>query len=78
MVVLFIDTCNRMLAVGLEKDGKLIYKKEYDAFKKQSELLAKAKVQQQDSTNPLDQKVENPLDKVEDNNPFKNEGSNNE
>lgn len=41
MVVLFIDTCNRMLAVGLEKDGKLIYKKEYDAFKKQSELLAK-------------------------------------
>ena len=41
MVVLFIDTCNRMLAVGLEKDGKLIYKKEYDAFKRQSELLAK-------------------------------------
>ena len=41
MVTLFIDTCNRMLAVGLEKDGKLIYKKEYDAFKKQSELLAK-------------------------------------
>lgn len=41
MVVLFIDTCNRMLAIGLEKDGKLIYKKEYDAFKKQSELLAK-------------------------------------
>jgi tRNA threonylcarbamoyl adenosine modification protein YeaZ len=30
-----------MLAVGLEKDGVLIYKKEYDAFKKQSELLAK-------------------------------------
>ena len=41
MVVLFIDTCNRMLAVGLEKDGVLVYKKEYDAFKKQSELLAK-------------------------------------
>lgn len=41
MVTLFIDTCNRLLAVGLEKDGKLIYKKEYDAFKKQSELLAK-------------------------------------
>ena len=40
MVVLFIDTCNRMLAVGLEKDGVLIYKKEYDAFKRQSELLA--------------------------------------
>lgn len=40
MVVLFIDTCNRMLAVGLEKNGKLVYKKEYDAFKKQSELLA--------------------------------------
>lgn len=41
MVVLFIDTCNRMLAIGLEKDNKLIYKKEYDAFKKQSEYLAK-------------------------------------
>ena len=41
MVVLFIDTCNRMLAIGLAKDDKLIYKKEYDAFKKQSELLAK-------------------------------------
>ena len=41
MVVLFIDTCNRMLAIGLEKDDKLIYKKEYDAFKRQSELLAK-------------------------------------
>ena len=41
MVTLFIDTCNRLLAVGLEKEGKLIYKKEYDAFKKQSELLAK-------------------------------------
>ena len=40
MVVLFIDTCNRLLALGLEKDGCLIYKKEYDAFKKQSELLA--------------------------------------
>mgnify|MGYP006864461387 CR=1 FL=1 len=33
MVVLFIDTCNRLLGVGLEKDGKLIYKKEYDMFK---------------------------------------------
>lgn len=41
MVVLFIDTCNRLLGVGLEKDGVLIYKKEYDAFKRQSELLAK-------------------------------------
>ena len=41
MVTLFIDTCNRMLAVGLAKDNQLIYKKEYDAFKKQSELLAK-------------------------------------
>ena len=40
MVVLFIDTCNRLLGVGLEKDGVLVYKKEYDAFKKQSELLA--------------------------------------
>lgn len=41
MVVLFIDTCNRLLALGLEVNGKLVYKKEYDAFKKQSELLAK-------------------------------------
>ena len=41
MVTLFIDTCNRMLAVGLAKGDKIIYKKEYDAFKKQSELLAK-------------------------------------
>ena len=51
----------------------------YDAYKQQSELLAKAKSSQpQDSTNPLDQKVENPLDKVEENNPFKDEGNNNE
>lgn len=41
MVVLFIDTCNRKLVVGLAKDDKLVYKLEYDAFKKQSELLAK-------------------------------------
>lgn len=41
MVVLFIDTCNKMLAVGLAIDDKLVYKKEYDAFKKQSEYLAK-------------------------------------
>ena len=41
MVVLFIDTCNRMLGIGLSIDDKLVYKKEYDAFKKQSELLAK-------------------------------------
>lgn len=41
MVVLFIDTCNRMLGVGLSINDKLVYKKEYDAFKKQSEYLAK-------------------------------------
>lgn len=41
MVVLFIDTCNRMLGVGLSINNKLVYKKEYDAFKKQSEYLAK-------------------------------------
>lgn len=41
MVVLFIDTCNRRLAVGLAIDDKLVYKREYDAFKKQSEYLAK-------------------------------------
>ena len=41
MVVLFIDTCNRELAIGLSIDDKLVYKKEYDAFKRQSEVLAK-------------------------------------
>lgn len=41
MVVLFIDTCNRELAIGLSVDDKLVYKKEYDAFKRQSEVLAK-------------------------------------
>ena len=45
----------------------------YDAYKKQSELLAKSKASQQE-VNPLDQKVDNPLDKVEENNPFKEEG----
>ena len=45
MVVLFIDTCNKELAVGLSKDDKLIYKKEYDAFKRQSEVLAKEVVE---------------------------------
>ena len=45
----------------------------YDAYKKQSELLAKSKANQQE-VNPLDQKVENPLDKVNENNPFKEEG----
>ena len=41
MVVLFIDTCNKELAIGLSVDDKLVYKKEYDAFKRQSEVLAK-------------------------------------
>ena len=41
MVVLFIDTCNKELAIGLSIDDKLVYKKEYDAFKRQSEVLAK-------------------------------------
>ena len=45
----------------------------YDAYKKQSELLAKSKANQQE-VNPLDQKVENPLDKINENNPFKEEG----
>ena len=40
MVVLFIDTCNKELAIGLSIDDKLVYKKEYDAFKRQSEVLA--------------------------------------
>ena len=40
MVVLFIDTCNRELAIGLSINDKLVYKKEYDAFKRQSEVLA--------------------------------------
>ena len=45
MVVLFIDTCNRELAIGLSIDDKLVYKKEYDAFKRQSEVLAKEVVE---------------------------------
>ena len=40
MVVLFIDTCNKELAIGLSVDDKLVYKKEYDAFKRQSEVAA--------------------------------------
>ena len=45
MVVLFIDTCNKELAIGLSVDDKLVYKKEYDAFKRQSEVLAKEVVE---------------------------------
>ena len=47
----------------------------YDAYKKQSELLAQAKSTQQE-VNPLDQKVENPLDKINQDNPFNKEGEN--
>lgn len=39
-IVLFIDTCNKKLAVGIAKNEELIYKKEYEAFKKQSEYAA--------------------------------------
>jgi len=39
-VVLYIDTCTRYMCVGLSKGNKLIYKKQYDAFKRQSEVAA--------------------------------------
>ena len=39
-VVLYIDTCTKYMCVGLSKGDKLIYKKQYDAFKRQSEVAA--------------------------------------
>lgn len=39
-VVLYIDTCNKYMCVGLSRGDKLIYKKQYVAFKRQSEVAA--------------------------------------
>ena len=39
-IVLYIDTCNKDMCVGLSKDDKLIYKVQYSAFKRQSEVAA--------------------------------------
>lgn len=39
-VVLYIDTCTKYMCVGLSKGDKLVYKKQYDAFKRQSEVAA--------------------------------------
>jgi len=38
--VLYIDTCTKYMCVGLSKDNEVIYKKQYDAFKRQSEVAA--------------------------------------
>ena len=39
-VVLYIDTCTKYMCVGLSKGDKLVYKKQYEAFKRQSEVAA--------------------------------------
>ena len=39
-IVLYIDTCNKYMCVGLSKGEKLVYKKQYEAFKRQSEVAA--------------------------------------
>ena len=39
-IVLYIDTCTKYMCVGLSKDNNLIYKKQYEAFKRQSEVAA--------------------------------------
>ena len=39
-IVLYIDTCTKYMCVGLSKGDKLIYKKQYEAFKRQSEVAA--------------------------------------
>lgn len=39
-IVLYIDTCTKYMCVGLSKGDKLVYKKQYDAFKRQSEVAA--------------------------------------
>ena len=39
-IVLYIDTCNKYMCVGLSIGDKLIYKKQYEAFKRQSEVAA--------------------------------------
>lgn len=39
-VVLYIDTCTKYMCVGLSKGRKIVYKKQYNAFKRQSEVAA--------------------------------------
>lgn len=39
-IVLYIDTCNKDMCVGLSKGDKLVYKVQYEAFKRQSEVAA--------------------------------------
>lgn len=39
-IVLYIDTCTKYMCVGLSKGDELVYKKQYDAFKRQSEVAA--------------------------------------
>ena len=39
-VVLYIDTCTKYMCVGLSVEDKLVYKKQYEAFKRQSEVAA--------------------------------------
>ena len=39
-IILYIDTCTKYMCVGLSKGNELIYKKQYEAFKKQSEFAA--------------------------------------
>ncbi len=39
-IVLYIDTCTKYMCVGLSKGDNLVYKKQYEAFKRQSEVAA--------------------------------------
>lgn len=39
-IVLYIDTCNKDMCVGLSIGDKLVYNKQYEAFKRQSEVAA--------------------------------------
>lgn len=39
-IVLYVDTCTKYMCVGLSRGDNLIYKKQYDAFKRQSEVAA--------------------------------------
>ena len=39
-IILYVDTCTKYMCVGLSIGDKLVYKKQYDAFKRQSEVAA--------------------------------------
>ena len=39
-IVLYIDTCTKYMCIGLSKGNELVYKKQYNAFKRQSEVAA--------------------------------------